>query len=109
KLVAARAVIRHTGADRKLALIIELPPNTAQASGASAAIDGGAPLQIPISGCIKQFCYGATEVTPTLLNALRVRQPMMLGFSPKAHGQQSVPIPLSGITAALAALEQTGA
>jgi invasion protein IalB len=109
KLVVARAVIRHTGADRKLVLIIELPPNTVQASGASAAIDGATPLQIPISGCIKQFCYGATEVTPTLLNALRVGQQMTLRFTPKDLGLQSVPIPLSGITAALAALEKTGA
>jgi invasion protein IalB len=109
KLVAARAVIRHTGTDRKLVLIIELPPNTVQASGASAAIDGATPLQIPISGCIKQFCYGATEVAPTLLNALRVGQQMILRFTPKDNGLLSVPIPLSGITAALAALEKTGA
>lgn len=111
KLVAARAVVRYTGAgaDRKLVLIVELPPNTVQANGASAVIDAAAPLAIPLSGCIKQFCYGALELTPALQTALKVGHEMTLGFTAQEHGQQTVLVPLSGITAALAALEQTGA
>ena len=108
KLVAARAVIRHTGPDRKLVLIVELPPNTVQASGASAAIDTSPPVAIPLAGCIQQFCYGALELTPALQNAIKVGQQMTLGFTPKDNAKQSVAVPLAGVTAALAALEQTG-
>ena len=108
KLVAARAVIRHTGPDRKLVLIVELPPNTVQASGASAAIDTSPPVAIPLAGCIQQFCYGALELTPALQNAIKVGQQMTLDFTPKDNAKQSVAVPLAGVTAALAALEQTG-
>ena len=108
KHVAARAVIRHTGPDRKLVLIVELPPNTVQASGASAAIDTSPPVAIPLAGCIQQFCYGALELTPALQNAIKVGQQMTLGFTPKDYAKQSVVVPLAGVTAALAALEQTG-
>jgi invasion protein IalB len=108
KLVAARAVIRHSGPDRKLVLIIELPPNTVQASGATAVIDTGAARPISIAGCIPQFCYGAIELTAELEDAAKGGHEMSLGFTAKDNGPQTVKIPLAGVTAALAALEQTG-
>jgi len=108
KLVAARAAIRHNGPDRKLVLIIQLPPNTVQASGASAVIDTSPPLAVAITGCIKQFCYGAVELTPALQNSLKIGHELVIGCTAKDFGPQRVPIPLSGITAAMAALEQTG-
>ena len=89
-------------------LIVELPPNTAQASGATVAIDGGPPEPISIAGCIPQFCYGALELTPALQTALKVGHEMAFGFTPKDHPALTVPVPLAGVTAALAALEQTG-
>jgi invasion protein IalB len=108
KLIAARAVIRHAGADRKLMLIVEMPPNTVQANGATVAIDGGTPEPVAIAGCIPQFCYGALELTPALQTALKVGHDMAVGFTPKDHPPVTVPVPLAGVTAALAALEQTG-
>lgn len=108
KLVAARAVIRRAGPERKLALLVQLPPNTVQSAGATIAIDGGTPSPIAISGCITQFCYGALELTPTLEAAVKVGHEMAVGFTPQDHAAVSVPVPLSGVTAALAALEQTG-
>jgi invasion protein IalB len=108
KLIAARAVIRHAGAERKLMLIVELPPNTVQAGGATVAIDGGSPEPVAIAGCIPQFCYGALELTPALQSALKVGHEMAVGFTPKDHPSFTVPVPLAGVTAALAALEQTG-
>ena len=108
KLVAARAVVRRSGPERKLILIIELPPNTVQAKGATAVIDTGAPLVISIAGCIPKFCYGAVELTPSLLAAAKAGQQMTLAFTPNDKAAQTVSVPLSGITAALAALEQTG-
>jgi invasion protein IalB len=110
KLVAARAVVRYTGAgaSRKLVLIVELPPNTVQGNQASVTVDTGAPMQIPLAGCIPAFCYGALELTPALQTALRVGHQMTLGFTAQDHGPQAVPVPLAGITAALAALDQTG-
>jgi invasion protein IalB len=108
KHVAARAVVRYTGPDRKLVLIIELPPNTVQGNGASAIIDTAAPLAIPLAGCIKQFCYGALDLTPALQTSLKMGHQMILGFTAQDLGSQTVAVPLAGITAALAALEQTG-
>jgi invasion protein IalB len=108
KLVAARVVIRHNGPDRKLVLIVELPPNTVQASGATVAVDTGAARPVSIAGCIPQFCYGAIELTQELAAAAKAGHEMSLGFAAKDSGPQSVKIPLQGITAALAALEQTG-
>ncbi len=108
KLVAARAVIRHSGPDRKLVLIIELPPNTVQASGASAVIDTNQPRQIAIAGCIPKFCYGAIEMTPDLEAAAKAGNQMTLSFTAKDQGAQTVAVPLAGVTAALAALAQTG-
>jgi invasion protein IalB len=108
KLIAARAVIRHAGAEHKLMLIVELPPNTVQASGATVAIDGGTPELVPIAGCIPQFCYGALELTPALQTTIKVGHDMAIGFTPKDHPALTVGVPLAGVTAALAALEQTG-
>jgi len=108
KLVAARAVIRHSGPERKLMLIVELPPNTVQAGGATVAIDGGPPEAVAIAGCIPQFCYGALELTPALQTAVKVGHEMAVGFTPKDHAALTIPVPLAGVTAALAALEQTG-
>jgi invasion protein IalB len=108
KLVAARAVIRHSGPDRKLVLLVQLPPNTVQANGATVAIDGGTPSPIAITGCIPKFCYGAIDLTPALQTALKVGHEMAVGFTPKDHPPLTVPVPLAGVTAALAALEQTG-
>jgi|SRR5690348_3268259 invasion protein IalB len=108
KLVAARAVIRHSGPDRKLLLIVELPPNTLQTDGISAVVDVAPARPIPISGCIPKFCYGAIELTPDLAAAVKAGQQMKLSFTARDKGPQTVPVPLSGITAALAALESTG-
>jgi len=108
KLVAARAVIRHAGPDRKLMLIVQVPPNTVQASGLTAAIDAGTPVPIAISGCLPQFCYGATELTEALAAAAKAGHQMTLVFTAKDAGAQNVAVPLLGVTAALAALEQTG-
>jgi invasion protein IalB len=108
KHVAARAVVRYTDPDRKLVLIIELPPNTVQGNGASAIVDTAPPLAIPLAGCIKQFCYGALELTPALQTSLKMGHQMSLGFTAQDLGPQTVAVPLAGITAALAALAQTG-
>jgi invasion protein IalB len=108
KLVAARAVVRHSGPERKLFLIVELPPNTLQTDGISTVVDMAPPRSIPISGCIPKFCYGAVELTADLAAALRGGQQMKLTFTARDKGPQTVPVPLSGITAALAALESTG-
>jgi invasion protein IalB len=108
KLVAGRVVIRRSGPDRKLAMIVELPPNTVQATGATAVIDGGPPLSMILSGCIPRFCYGAIELTPELQAAVKSGHEMTLTFTPKDKGPQTIAVPLAGITAALAALEQTG-
>ena len=88
-------------------LIVELPPNTAQASGATVAIDGGPPEAVGIAGCIPQFCYGALELSPALQTALR-SDIDGLRLHARDHPPLTVPVPLAGVTAALAALEQTG-
>ena len=75
---------------------------------ATVAIDGGTPESVAIAGCIPQFCYGALELTPALQTALKVGHDMAVGFTPKDHPPVTVPVPLAGVTAALAALEQTG-
>jgi invasion protein IalB len=108
KLVAARTVIRHSGPDRKLFLIVELPPNTLQTDGISAVVDLAPARSIPIAGCIPKFCYGAIALTPDLESAAKAGQQMKLTFTARDKGSQTVPVPLSGITAALAALELTG-
>jgi invasion protein IalB len=108
KLVAARTVIRHSSTDRKLLLIVELPPNTLQTDGISVVVDIAPARPIPISGCIPKFCYGAIELTPDLEAAAKAGQQMKLTFTARDKGPQTVPVPLSGITAALEALERTG-
>lgn len=108
KLVAARAVIRRAGPERTLSLILQLPPNTVQANGATVAIDGGTPWPLAINGCIPQFCYGYLALTPALQDALKIGHDMAVGFTPKDHAAVIIPVPLAGVTAALAALEQTG-
>lgn len=107
--IAARVVVRRGGADRKLALIIQLPPNSVQASGISLAIDASKPYPVPIQACLPKFCYGAIELTADLENGAKAGQQMNLGFAAKDKGAQQVIVPLAGITAALAALVKTGA
>jgi invasion protein IalB len=108
KLIAARVVVRHAGPEHKLMLIMQLPPNSTQASGISVSVDNGKPQPVAIQACLQKFCYGATEMTADLQTAAKAGQQMLLGFSVADKGPQQVPVPLSGITAALAALERTG-
>jgi invasion protein IalB len=108
KLIAARIVVRRAGPEHKLTLIIQLPPNSTQARGISASVDNGKPQPLAIQACLPKFCYGATEMTADLQAAAKAGQQMILGFSAGDKGPQQVPVPLNGITAALAALERTG-
>jgi len=106
--IAARVVVRLTGTDRKLALIVQLPPNSVQASGISVAIDANKAFPMAIQACLPNFCYGAIEMTINLQGEAKVGQQMNLSFAAKDKGPQQVPVPLAGITAALAALARTG-
>jgi invasion protein IalB len=106
--ITARVVVRRAGADGKLALIVQLPPNAVQATGASFTIDASQPIPVAIQTCIPKFCYGAIEFTPDLQGGARAGHQINLSFTGKDKGAQQVVIPLAGITAALAALDKTG-
>ena len=77
------------------------PQSFALRAGMSAAIPQGLWHRLLSS-------EGATEMTADLQTAAKAGQQMLLGFSVADKGPQQVPVPLSGITAALAALERTG-
>jgi invasion protein IalB len=106
--IAARVVVRRNGADRKLALIVQLPPNSVPASGISVAIDGNKAYPVAIQACLPKFCYGAIEMTIDLQGEAKAGVQMNLSFAAKDKGPQQVPVPLAGITAALAALAKSG-
>jgi invasion protein IalB len=106
--IAARVVVRRAGADRKLALIVQLPPNSVQASGVTVAIDANKAYPVAIQACLPKFCYGAIEMTNDIQGEAKAGQQLNLAFSAKDKGPQQVPVPLAGITAALAALEKSG-
>lgn len=107
--ITARVVVRRAGPDRKLALIVQLPPNSVQASGITLGIDANKAYPVAIQACLPKFCYGAIEMTTDLQGEAKAGQQMNLGFTAKDKGAQQVPVPLAGITAALAALIKTGA
>jgi len=106
--IMARVVVRRAGPDKKLALIVQLPPNSVQASGITMGIDGNKTYPMTIQACLPKFCYGAIEMTTDLQGEAKAGVQMNLVFSAKDKGSQQVPVPLSGITAALAALAKTG-
>jgi invasion protein IalB len=106
--IAARLVMRRSGPDRKLALIVQLPPNSVQTSGLSLAIDAGNAYPIAIQACLPKFCYGATDLTAEIENGAKAGHQMNLVFTAKDKGPQQLVVPLSGITAALDALAKTG-
>ncbi len=106
--IMARVVVRRAGPEKKLALIVQLPPNSVQASGVSVGVDANKPYPMAIQACLPKFCYGAIEMTNDLQGEAKAGQQMNLVFSAKDKGSQQVPVPLSGITAALAALAKTG-
>ena len=106
--IAARVVVRRAGADRKLALIVQLPPNSVQASGITVVIDANKAHPMAIQACLPKFCYGAIEMGTDLQAEAKAGQQMNLGFTAKDKGPQQVPVPLAGITAALAALAKSG-
>ncbi len=106
--IAARIVVRRTGADRKLALIVQLPPNSVQANAISVAIDAGKAHPMAIQACLPKFCYGAIEMTIDLQGEAKAGQQMNLTFTAKDKGPQQVSVPLTGITAALGALAKSG-
>jgi invasion protein IalB len=108
KLIAARVVVRRAGPQQKLMLIIQLPPNTTQASGIMATVDINKPRPLAIQGCLPRFCYGAVEMTPDLEAEAKAGTQMVLAFAAKDKGPQQIAVPLTGITAALAALQKTG-
>ncbi len=106
--IAARVVVRRTGADRKLALIVQLPPNSVPAGGVNVAIDANKASPMAIQGCLPKFCYGAIEMTDDLQGQAKAGQQLNLTFTAKDKGPQQVAVPLAGITAALAALAKMG-
>jgi len=106
--IMARIVVRRAGPDKKLALIVQLPPNSVQASGLSVGIDANKAYPIAIQACLPKFCYGAIEMTNDLQGEAKAGQQMNLVFAAKDKGSQQVPVPLAGITAALAALTKSG-
>ena len=106
--IAARIVVRRSGADRKLALIVQLPPNSVQANAISVAIDADKAHPMAIQACLPKFCYGAIEMTIDLQAEAKAGQQMNLAFTAKDKGPQQVSVPLSGITAALVALAKSG-
>ena len=106
--IAARIVVRRTGADRKLALIVQLPPNSVQANAISVAIDANKAHPMAIQACLPKFCYGAIEMTIDLQAEAKAGQQMNLTFTAKDKGPQQVSVPLTGITAALGALAKSG-
>lgn len=106
--IAARVVVRHSGADRKLALIVQVPPNSVQTSGISVAVDANKAYPVAIQACLPKFCYGAIEMTVDLQGEAKAGLQMNLSFAAKDKGPQQVLVPLAGITAALAALEKSG-
>jgi invasion protein IalB len=108
KLISARVVIRRAGPQQKLMLIIQLPPNTTQASGILTTVDVNKPRPVAIQGCLPKFCYGAVEITPDLEAEARAGSQIVLGFAAKDKGPQQISVPLAGITAALVALQKTG-
>ena len=106
--ITARVVVRRAGPDKKLALIVQLPPNSVQASGIAVAVDANKAYPMAIQACLPKFCYGAIEMTTDLQGEAKAGQQMNLTFAAKDKGSQQVPVPLSGITAALGALAKTG-
>jgi len=106
--IMARIVVRRAGPDKKLALIVQLPPNSVQASGLSVGIDANKVYPVAIQACLPKFCYGAIEMTNDLQGEAKAGQQMSLVFAAKDKGSQQVPVPLAGITAALAALAKSG-
>lgn len=106
--IAARVVVRRAGADRKLALIVQLPPNSVQASGVKVAIDANKVYPMAIQTCLPKFCYGAIEMTPDLQGEAKAGQQLNLSFAAIDKGPQEVVVPLAGITAALGALQKAG-
>jgi invasion protein IalB len=106
--ITARIVVRRAGPDKKLALIVQLPPNSVQASGVSVGIDANKVYPMAIQACLPKFCYGAIEMSTDLQGEAKAGQQMNLVFSAKDKGSQQVQVPLAGITAALAALAKTG-
>ena len=106
--IMARVVVRRAGPDKKLALIVQLPPNSVQASGVSVGIDANKAYPMAIQACLPKFCYGAIEMTNDLQGEAKAGQQMNLVFSAKDKGSQQVSVPLAGITAALAALAKAG-
>jgi invasion protein IalB len=106
--IAARVVVRRSGPDRKLALIVQLPPNSVQASGMTMAIDANKAYPVAIQTCLPKFCYGALEMTNDLQGEAKAGQQMNLSFTAKDKGVQQIVVPLAGITAALTALVKTG-
>jgi invasion protein IalB len=106
--IMARIVVRRAGPDKKLALIVQLPPNSVQASGLSVGIDANKAYPVAIQACLPKFCYGAIEMTNDLQGEAKAGQQMNLVFAAKDKGSQQVPVPLAGVTAALAALAKSG-
>src|SRR5260370_40114073 len=104
KAIAARIVVRRPGADRKLALIVQLPPNSVQANAISVAIDANKAHPMAIQACLPKFCYGAIEMTIDLQGEAKAGQQMNLTFTAKDRGPQQGSVPLTGVTAALGAL-----
>jgi invasion protein IalB len=106
--IMARVVVRRAGPDKKLALIVQLPPNSVQASGIVVGVDANKTYPMAIQACLPKFCYGAIEMTIDLQGEAKAGQQMNLVFSAKDKGSQQAAVPLAGITAALAALAKTG-
>ena len=103
------ATSRYIGKDRKLVMILRLPPVTNLQKGVVFKVDTNPAYQAKIVSCTPQLCTSLFEITDDLLKQLRAGTLMNVEFA-VTNGQPPVKLslPLDGYVTALDALKKTG-
>ena len=103
------ATSRYIGKDRKLAMILRLPPVTNLQKGVVFNIDTNPAYKAKIVSCTPQLCTSLFEITDDMLKQLRAGVIMNIEFA-VTNGQPLVKLtlPLDGYATALDALKKTG-
>lgn len=101
--VLAVAVGRLTP-DRRMAMVVKLPPQADRASGIGVRVDDGQIVSVPIQSCDEGSCTAALTLTNAFLDDMKRGRQMIIAFRGQKQEAAALPVSLSGLTRGLQAL-----
>ncbi len=97
--------IRVPADTRAPVMMLQLPLGLFLPAGIAIAVDGGTPEALPVQTCEASGCYAGSPISAALLAAMKKGSQLGITFQNMQKKSITMPISLSGFTAAFSAIE----